>query len=224
MKLSENLISYSTVLNKQTMDLKKAELNLLFGAIYVLKNKEDVIIPYVFFKDICNDKSNNKELFKRNLEGLKKKLDNTDFVNCGIQELDNIKKLNIFKELTFDKDNNLIYLELNEGYTFLTNDLYSNIPTVSFDLGLFTSLQSKLTKNLYRILSGFNNTGWVKMEEDRLFNLLGIKNKREWDRRKAFDSAMIEISPYFKGLNYNINRNRIGENIIHIKFKASKNK
>lgn len=224
MDLSENLISYSTVLNKQALNLTKAEHNILFSIMYVLKNKTTVEVPYKFFKDICNIKAKEKKVLIGGLDSLKNKLSDTDFIDCEVNELKGINKLNIFKKLEFNKDDSTINIELNEGYEFLTNDLYSEIPTVSFDLNTFTRLNSKYSKSLYRLLSGFKNTGWLKMEENKLFELLGINVKRNWDKRKALDESMYDMLPYFKGLNYSINKNRIGENIIHIKFKASRSK
>lgn len=223
MVLSENLISYSTVLNKQFLVLEKMEHNILFASMYVLKNNTSAKVPYIFFKDICNIKAKGKVVLARNLKSLKNKLDNTDFIDCGLDEFEGFSKLNIFKKLELNNDG-FVEIELNDEYTFLTNDLYSEMPTVSFDLNAFTRINSKHSKNLYRLLSGFTNTGWVKIEEEKLFNLIGIKFKRAWDRKKALEGSMIDVAPYFKGLNYKTNMNRVGENIVHIKFKANKSK
>ena len=95
---------------------------------------------------------------------------------------------------------NTLLVSVNQKYAFLLNgmDQYTK-----FDLAEFVQLESKYSKNLYRLLKQFRNTGSYTENADRFRELIGCPksySNKEF-MRTCVNVAVKELSQgYFEGL------------------------
>ena len=82
-------------------------------------------------------------------------------VTCKLKTQDKIIMFVLFPTFEIDLNNNTLTVAVNEKFKFILNDLVKVF--TRFELAEFVKLDSKYTKNLYRLLKQFRTTGRLEI-------------------------------------------------------------
>lgn len=115
---------------------------------------KEVIFDFAEIKAITNYKITSKERFVSELERMNRKLMQ---VTCRLRTQDRIIMFVLFPTFEIDLNNNTLIVAVNEKFKFILNELVKGF--TRFELAEFVELDSKYTKNLYRLLKQFRTTG-----------------------------------------------------------------
>ena len=124
--------------------------------------------------------------FIQNLEQLYKKLLN---LSIRIETDDRIINFVLFTKYEILKKEKVIVIKINEEFKFLLNNLINSF--TRFELNEFISLKSNYSKEIYRRLKQFKNTGIWKVKIDTFRELLNIPPKY---RMSEIDKKVLKIA------------------------------
>ena len=183
----------------------KVDMNILMVLCSKMKDKDvqEITLSFEKIKELSKFTSTDKKDF---IKALDEMTDRLIKVNSKIITNGKIMKFILFPTFIIDEDNEILTIGVNKDFTFLLNDL--NAFTI-FELTEFVNLNSKYSKNLYRLLKQFRTTGKLLVNDVEEF-------KEKMDCPKAYSNkyfkdnilkpAMEELKPYFKDLNIEVKK------------------
>ena len=119
-----------------------------------------------------------------------------------------------------------LVVRVNPDFAFLLNELTKNF--TRFELSEFVKLESKYSKNLYRLLKQYRRTGTYKVEADKFRELMDCPKSyaNMYFMRDCVGVAVKELSHgYFKGLKVEpIRAKKRGAPIVAYTFTFQKSK
>jgi len=119
-----------------------------------------------------------------------------------------------------------VTIAVNEEFSYILNELTSNF--TRFELNEFVSLQSKYSKNLYRLLKQFRSTGQVYFTLEEFKLKLDIpKSYALCDiNKKVLTPIKEELTPLFENLKIEKikDKSKRGHPITHINFSFKPHK
>ena len=118
-----------------------------------------------------------------------------------IQKENKITRFQLFPEMTIDGDQRILTVKANEKYLYILNDLKKNF--TRFELQEFINLESKYSKNLYRLLKQYRKAGKYVIEASKFRELMdcpAVYPNKEF-MRVCVNVAVKELSRgYFEDL------------------------
>ena len=152
--------------------------------------------------------------FIQNLEQLYKKLLN---LSIRIETDDRIINFVLFTKYEILKKEKVIVIKINEEFKFLLNNLINSF--TRFELNEFISLKSNYSKEIYRRLKQFKNTGIWKVKIDTFRELLNIPPKYRMSEidKKVLKIATEELSEFFE--DFKILKVKKGKKIDLLEFR-----
>lgn len=136
------------------------------------------------------------------------------------------KFVTLFPTCENDPDNKTITVRVNPDAKTLLNDIDKNF--TKFELGQFVSLESKYSKNLFRLLKQYRQTGTYRVEAEKFRELMDCPKSYPNGEfmRVCVNVAVQELSRgYFKGLKVHpIKAQRRGAPIVAYEFTFQKSK
>lgn len=147
-------------------------------------------------------------------------------INCSFMNENKFVAFNLFSTFTGDLDTRTLTVRVNIDFQFLLNELAKNF--TSFELREFVQLESKYSKNLYRLLKQYRRTGTYKVEAEKFRELMDCPKSypnREF-MRVCVNVAIKELSNgYFKDLKVEpIRAKKRGAPIVAYTFTFRKSK
>lgn len=161
-------VKYNNQMNK--IPLKKfngIELDMFMALCSIAKEKgqEEIELTFDYIKEITNYKGKDEKQFFDNLVSMNEKL-----LGCKFRFKDEGKLIQFVFFPTFETDEiqKTLTVGVNKKFSFLLNNLACNFTRLV--LNEFTALRSSYSKEAYRRLMQYKDTGlWhVKMEEFKL--------------------------------------------------------
>ena len=133
----------------------KIDMNILMVLCSKMKDKDiqEITLSFEQIKELAKFTSTDKKDFIKALEGMVERLIK---VNCKIITENKRIYFVLFPTFIIDEDNETLTIGVNKDFTFLLNDLKA---FTIFELAEFVDLNSKYSKNLYRLLKQFRTTG-----------------------------------------------------------------
>ena len=133
----------------------KVDMNILMVLCSKMKDKDiqEITLSFEQIKELSKFTSTDKKDFIQALEGMVERLIK---VNCKIITEGKRIYFVLFPTFTIDENNETLTIGVNKDFTFLLNDLKA---FTIFELAEFVDLNSKYSKNLYRLLKQFRTTG-----------------------------------------------------------------
>lgn len=203
------LVKYDNKLNLLAFKgVSKLESDLFFSIIARLKEKKSDRIEISFneLTEFIDKNLTNDEISNLLDKGLNK------IVQTYISwETDStITKFTIFKLFKINKEKATLEVSLNEVFLYILNNFESGFTI--WELAEFSSLGSKYSKTLYRLLKQFKYTGLLKMDWAYFFEILDIpKTYRIIDIdtrilkpaiKELTETSLFKTNPIFKNLSY----------------------
>lgn len=156
LKLNE-IVKYDNYMNELKLkEFTSNDLDFLITLCAKMRDMDtqEVIFDFAEIKAITNYKITSKERFVNDLERMNKKLMQ---VTCRLKAQDKILMFVLFPTFEINLENNTLIVAINEKFKFILNELVKGF--TRFELAEFVELDSKYTKNLYRLLKQFRTTG-----------------------------------------------------------------
>lgn len=207
MDTENKLVRYCNSINElRFQNFTTSDLNMLMSLCYKIKgrNTESIVMSFEEIADLANYKGKNKARFLEDLHRMSSKLNK---VNVTCMDIKGFAVFNLFTAFIADETTGTLTVEVNKHFAYLFNDLYKDF--TRFELEEFVNLQSKYSKNLYRILKQYRTTGKyiVKLKDLRdKMDCPEAYNNREFIKN-CLNVAVNELSQgYFYNLSIEINR------------------
>ena len=151
------IVKYDNYMNELKLkDFTSTDLDFLITLCAKMRDMDtkEVIFDFAEIKTITNYKITSKERFVSELERMNRKLMQ---VTCRLRTQDRIIMFVLFPTFEINLNNNTLIVAVNEKFKFILNELVKGF--TRFELAEFVELDSKYTKNLYRLLKQFRTTG-----------------------------------------------------------------
>lgn len=204
-----DIVKYNNVLNKLNMGkLEEKELELFFALCLELKNKEtdEVFINIADFKNKYNMGRSNQR-FEKYMEIVLEKFLETKMV---IKTAKTLELGNFFRKFKLEFETNTLYVQLDNDYKFILNNLVEMYTQFSFKQ--YQELKSKYAKRLMPKLCQWQGTKKIEYKKDDLFEILGVTENYKKDlgnfRKRILKPATDELKKVFYNLKVTPLKNR----------------
>lgn len=196
-----DIVKYNNSLNKLKMGkLEEKELELFFALCLELKEKgtDDVFINITDFKNRYNMGRSNVR-FEKYLKVVLDKFLETKMI---IKTDKTLEMGNFFRKFKIDFQKNLLYVQVDNDYSFILNDLVEMYTQFSFKQ--YQELKSKYTKRLMPRLAQWNGTKSIEFEKEDLFEILGASESYKNDLSSFNKRILKPASTELKTVFYNL--------------------
>lgn len=176
------------------------ELNLFMLLCAKTKDKgqELIELDYVELKNLLGLEKQADKYFHDELYKMSAKLTK---INGNFKNDRKFVAFNLFSTFSGDLDTRTLTVRVNIDFQFLLNELAKNF--TRFELSEFVQLESKYSKNLYRLLKQYRRTGTYRVEADKFRELMDCPKSYQnmYFMRDCVSVAVKELSNgYFKNL------------------------
>lgn len=158
--MARELVKYKNDMNKLSFKgFSKNDMNLFMSICSKVKEKEsnEIILDFDSLRTISGYTATAIDNF---IKDLRKMSRDVMSVNCEIITENKIDMFNLFSRFTIDKDTQTLTVRINSEFTWLLNEFTDKMKGyTTFELYEFVGLQSRYTKNLYRILKQWRTNG-----------------------------------------------------------------
>lgn len=179
----------------------KTDMNLLmvFCSKTKDKNTERITLAFEEIKELANFTSTDKKDFILALEGMIQRLMK---VNSKIITNNKIYYFVLFPTFIVDEAKEELTIAVNKDFTFLLNELKV---FTKFELNEFIDLDSKYSKNFYRLLKQYRTTGVLQITDIETFREkmdcpTSYSNKRFYERVIKVAIKELQEKELFKNL------------------------
>jgi plasmid replication initiation protein len=210
--MSNLAVKYDNKMNLLAFkDLDKVEANLFFSIVARAKEKggEKITLSFIEIAEFLEANYTNKQLREMIIKGVGK------IVRTAIkwENDEGIRIFTLFKEFLIPHNENYLTVSINEPFLFILNNFNDGNFTM-FELAEFSSLSSKYTQTLYRLLKQFRFTGFRSIKWAEFIEIMDIPTSyraRDIDKQ-ILKPAIAELTqeadifnqnnPIFKKLTY----------------------
>lgn len=209
-------VNYHNTLNQiQFKNFRAIDSDIFMSLVMKLENKGDEIINISFgeIRNIINDKSKSKKEFIDNLKVFQDKLLSLKInleVICNndpaLDQDDDYDEIYVsfvlFNVILIKPREELLTIRVNDTFLYVFNELKKNFTQLDFKN--FIELKSNYSKNLYRILRQYKNTGVYFADIRELRKTLDIPDAYEnkYIERDIIKIAVQELKKIVPGLTY----------------------
>lgn len=204
-----DIVKYNNVLNKLNLaKLEEKELELFFALCLELKNKgsDEVNINITDFKNRYNMGRSNQR-FEKYMEVVLNKFLETKMI---IKTSKTLELGNFFRKFKLDFVNNTLYVQLDEEYKYILNNLVEMYTQFSFIQ--YQELKSKYAKRLMPKLAQWQGTKKIEFEKEELFEIMGVTENYKKDlgnfRKRILKPVIEELKKIFYNLKVTPLKNR----------------
>lgn len=211
-KMAKLSVYYDNKMNLLAFkDLEKVEANLFFSIVARAKEKggEKLTLSFNEIAEFLEANYTNKQLREMIIKGVGK------VVRTAIkwENDEGIRIFTLLKEFLIPHNENYLTVSINEPFLFILNS-FENGGFTAFELAEFSSLSSKYTQTLYRLLKQFKKTGFRSIKWSDFLEIMDIpKSYQMCDiDKQILNPAIAELTqeanifnqnnPIFKKLTY----------------------
>lgn len=198
-------------------DLDKVEANLFFSIVARAKEKggEKITLSFIEIAEFLEANYTNKQLREMIIKGVGK------IVRTAIkwENDEGIRIFTLFKEFLIPHNENYLTVSINEPFLFILNNFNDGNFTM-FELAEFSSLSSKYTQTLYRLLKQFRFTGFRSIKWAEFIEIMDIPTSyraRDIDKQ-ILKPAIAELTQEADIFNQN---NPIFKKLIYKKIRGT---
>lgn len=197
--------------------LKEKELDLFMSICLKLRDEgtKKIDLQFKELKELSKYEGKDYLRFLNDLRNVNKKLLK---LNCEYETETEITGFVLFTEYTIYKTEKKITLQVNEKFQYILNELTENF--TKFELNQFVNLTSQYSKNLFRLLKQFSETGWREFLIDEFRELLNIPPKyriSEIDKKVLNEKIIEELKESFSNLK--VLKIKKGREVYKIRFE-----
>lgn len=167
------LVRYDNKLNMITLrDMSQIENNVFFALLYKLKDQgtNEVRLDFVELKKLIGFEGQNNEHIVKSVAEIAEKIAKS-VVRHETDE--SIRFFTLFQILEVPKTEQVyIRAKISEPFAYMINNLKQGF--TAFELAEFSSLSSKYTQVIYRLLKQFRSSGLLSLEWSEFVRILDI--------------------------------------------------
>ena len=196
-----NIVKYNNVLNKLNLaKLEEKELELFFALCLELKNKgsDEVIINITDFKNRYNMGRSNQR-FEKYMEVVLSKFLETKMI---IKKSNTLELGNFFRKFKLDFVENTLYVQLDDEYKYILNNLVEMYTQFSFIQ--YQELKSKYAKRLMPKLAQWQGTKKIEFKKEELFEVMGVTENYKKDLGNFRKRILKPVTEELKKIFYNL--------------------
>lgn len=196
-----DIVKYNNVLNKLNLaKLEEKELELFFALCLELKNKgsDEVNINITDFKNRYNMGRSNQR-FEKYMEVVLSKFLETKMI---IKTSKTLELGNFFRKFKLDFVNNTLYVQLDEEYKYILNNLVEMYTQFSFIQ--YQELKSKYAKRLMPKLAQWQGTKKIEFKKEELFEVMGVTENYKKDLGNFRKRILKPVTEELKKIFYNL--------------------
>lgn len=214
-----HIVKYDNSFNEVALrKFNKLELDLFMSICSKLKeNKtQEVVFTFEQLRALANyNPAIETRRFIKDLDSTYEKLTKLNF---KIETEDYLERIVLFTRYKIDKKEQIVTIAVNDKFEYIFNELTSNF--TRFELNEYVNLKSTYSKECFRRLKQFRQTGKWVVKIDDFKRLLDIPSSYRMSHidEKVFKPIKTELQPIFKGLQIKKLANGKGRKITHIEF------
>lgn len=196
-----DIVKYNNVLNKLNLaKLEEKELELFFALCLELKNKgsDEVIINITDFKNRYNMGRSNQR-FEKYMEVVLSKFLETKMI---IKKSNTLELGNFFRKFKLDFVENTLYVQLDDEYKYILNNLVEMYTQFSFIQ--YQELKSKYAKRLMPKLAQWQGTKKIEFKKEELFEVMGVTENYKKDLGNFRKRILKPVTEELKKIFYNL--------------------
>lgn len=194
------IVKYNNYMNSLVFKKFKAvELDLLMVLCNRLRNNgtNTIVLSFSELKKLSGDTKHGNKEYINSLKSMNKKL--MDII-CEIEVDGKIVMFVLFPTFEIDSLNETLTVCVNERFKFILNEITKNF--TRFELHEFVGLNSKYSKNLYRLLKQFKTTGKYEVSLKEFREKMDCPES--YDNKYVMDliikPSLQELKKYFQNL------------------------
>ena len=196
-----DIVKYNNVLNKLNLaKLEEKELELFFALCLELKNKgsDEVNINITDFKNRYNMGRSNQR-FEKYMEVVLSKFLETKMI---IKKSNTLELGNFFRKFNLDFVENTLYVQLDDEYKYILNNLVEMYTQFSFIQ--YQELKSKYAKRLMPKLAQWQGTKKIEFKKEELFEVMGVTENYKKDLGNFRKRILKPVTEELKKIFYNL--------------------
>lgn len=199
--VKNDIVKYDNILNKLSLNnLEEKELELFFALCLSLKEKgtDEVYINITEFKNQYNF-GRSKIRFEKYLEVVLNKFLETKVI---IKTSNSFEIGNFFRKFKILPDNNILYVQVDNDYQFILNNLVKMYTQFSFKE--YQSLKSKYAKRIMPKLAQWQGIKKIEFQKDELLEVLGTSENYKKDISNFNKRVLKPLTDELKTVFYNL--------------------
>lgn len=194
------IVKYDNYMNNLSFKgFTTTDLNFLMFLCNKLRDKDisEITVSFEELRVKTGYKQTSINKFVNDLERMNKKLME---ITCRLKTESKIIMFVLFPTFEIDIENQQLVVSVNPKFKFILNELIKNFTRV--ELHEFVVLESKYTKNLYRLLKQYRSTGHYEVDIEKFRNVMDIPES--YTNRdvmsKVINISLKELAGYFQNL------------------------
>ena len=175
------------------------DFNFLMLLCSKLRDK-DILKIAISFDEIREKTGYTRTALKKFVSDLERMNDKLMKITCKLRTKTEIIMFVLFPTFRIDLDKQILTVAVNEEFKFILNELIKNF--TRFDLDEFVKLDSKYSKNLYRLLKQYKSTGYYEVTLEDFRNKMDVPESYTTRdvTRKVVSMALKELQNCFENL------------------------
>lgn len=213
-----DLVVVNNNLNKTNLAiLKEKELDLFMAICLKLREEgtKKIELDLSELKDLSKYEGKDNQRFISDIKNVNKKLLK---LYCEYETENEIGVFVLFTDYTIYKKEKKLVIQVNEKFKYILNELTENF--TKFELNQFVNLTSQYSKNIFRLLKQFSETGWREFLLSDFRELLNIPQKyriSEIDKYVLNEKILKELGNNFKNLK--VIKLKNGRSVYKLRFE-----
>jgi len=195
------------------------EMDLFFAICTTMKERGTNKVAYDFsqLRSLSNYSSRSRDRFINDLEHVYDKMLNLTYTKRSGRSFE---KFVLFTHYKLDDENDTLEISLNPDLSHILNNLTSNF--TRFDLEELTGIRSSYSKNMFRLLKQYRNTGKFKIDIDDFRERLDVPEKYRMSDidRRVLKVVEKELKDSFEGLK--VKKYKKGAKVVSLEFTFKK--
>lgn len=195
------IVKYDNYMNNLNFKgFTTTDLNFLMVLCNKLRDKEtsEIIVSFDELREKTGYTQTSIDKFVSDLKRMNKKLME---ITCSLNTDSKITMFVLFPTFEISLESQLLTVSVNHKFKFILNELAKNF--TRFELNEFIELGSKYTKNLYRLLKQYRNTGYYEVNIEKFREVMDIS--KSYTNRdvmsKVISMALKELDGHFSNLH-----------------------
>ena len=213
-----DLVVVNNNLNKTNLAIiKEKELDLFMAICLKLREEgtKKIELDLSELKDLSKYEGKDNQRFISDIKNVNKKLLK---LYCEYETENEIGVFVLFTDYTIYKKEKKLVIQVNEKFKYILNELTENF--TKFELNQFVNLTSQYSKNIFRLLKQFSETGWREFLLSDFRELLNIPEKyriSEIDKKVLNEKILKELGNNFKNLK--VIKLKDGRSVYKLRFE-----
>lgn len=184
------IVKYDNYINNlKFKNFSSTDLDFLMFLCAKMKNKntEEMTFDFSDIRQAIKHPVTSNDRFIKELKGMNEKMLS---ISCKLESEKETLSFMLFSTFNINKEDNVLTVAVNKKFAFILNELVKKF--TRFELAEFIGLNSKYSKNLYRLLKQYRTTG--KYVSNGVEEFKEILDSPKSYKAKEFKSFVLDVA------------------------------